>query len=386
MADYKIKRTQTGWGSTTETTFEVNGADYISESLLETLFKEKPVFKQGEAAEQPEKETQLVSVAKDVNGVDWDVVAIYDNAGIPSIMHRFRKTSNKELFGGSDKTHPAFIIGGVEYDEIYISVFPNTEINGKPYSLPYMKPWTNITNDDAAKACFSKGDGWHLLTAPEWGLLADISLKNGTLPHGNTANGKYHADPEERGQTYDGSGRTLTGSGPATWTHDHTPTGVHDLCGNVWEMVRGLRLKDGWLQVAKNNDAALDIDLTPEGDGWQTVSDDAGKAIRVSVNDGGDIAITSEPESEDTEHNYDGCEWGDVNMDCESEQLKELALFPGEPEAYFYADSTDGEYFPVRGGSWGSGAHAGVFYTYLHDPRSFVYGSIGFRSAYFKKN
>lgn len=42
MADYKIKRTQTGWGSTTETTFEVNGADYISESLLETLFKEKP--------------------------------------------------------------------------------------------------------------------------------------------------------------------------------------------------------------------------------------------------------------------------------------------------------------------------------------------------------
>lgn len=386
MADYKIKRTQTGWGSTTETTFEVNGADYISESLLETLFKEKPVFKQGEAAEQPEKETQLASVAKDVNGVDWDVVAIYDNAGIPSIMHRFRKTSNKELFGGSDKTHPAFIIGGVEYDEIYISVFPNTEINGKPYSLPYMKPWTNITNDDAAKACFSKGDGWHLLTAPEWGLLADISLKNGTLPHGNTANGKYHADPEEHGQTYDGSGRTLTGSGPATWTHDHTPTGVHDLCGNVWEMVRGLRLKDGWLQVAKNNDAALDIDLTPEGDGWQTVSDDAGKAIRVSVNDDGDIAITSEPESEDAEHNYDGCEWGDVNMDCESEQLKELALFPGEPEAYFYADSTDGEYFPIRGGIWSNGANAGVFFTLLLNPRSYVNSSVGFRSAYFKKN
>lgn len=386
MADYKIKRTQTCWGNTTETTFEVNGADYISESLLETLFKEKPIFKQGAAAEQPEKEVQLASVAKDVDGVDWDVVAIYDNAGIPSIMHRFRKTSNKELFGGSDKVHAAFIIGGKEYDEIYISVFPNTEINGKPYSLPYMKPWTNITNDDAAKACFSKGDGWHLLTAPEWGLLADISLKNGTLPHGNTANGKYHADPEEYGQTYDGSGRTLTGSGPATWTHDHTPTGVHDLCGNIWEMVRGLRLKDSWLQVAKNNDAALDIDLTTEGDGWQPVLDDAGKAIRVSVNDDGDIVITSEPESEDTEHNYDGCEWGDVNMDCESEQLKELALFPGEPEAYFYADSTDGEYFPIRGGSWDNGAYAGVFYTYLYYPRSNVYSHFGFRSAYFKKN
>ena len=45
-------------------------------------------------------------------GADWDVVAIYDDAGIPSIMHRFRRMSNKELFGGSDKPHPAFIIGG----------------------------------------------------------------------------------------------------------------------------------------------------------------------------------------------------------------------------------------------------------------------------------
>ena len=58
-------------------------------------------------------------------GADWDVVAIYDDAGIPSIMHRFRRMSNKELFGGSDKPHPAFIIGGEVYDEIYISVYPN---------------------------------------------------------------------------------------------------------------------------------------------------------------------------------------------------------------------------------------------------------------------
>lgn len=43
------------------------------------------------------------------------VVAIYDNAGIPSFMHRFRKVTNKELFGGSDKTNAAFIIGDEEY-------------------------------------------------------------------------------------------------------------------------------------------------------------------------------------------------------------------------------------------------------------------------------
>lgn len=46
-------------------------------------------------------------------GAQWDVVAIYDNAGIPSIMHRFRRMNDKDLFrGGKDKPHPAFIIGG----------------------------------------------------------------------------------------------------------------------------------------------------------------------------------------------------------------------------------------------------------------------------------
>ena len=70
-------------------------------------------------------------------GAQWDVVAIYDNAGIPSIMHRFRRMNDKDLFrGGKDKPHPAFIIGGEVYDEIYISVYQNTMINGKPYSLP----------------------------------------------------------------------------------------------------------------------------------------------------------------------------------------------------------------------------------------------------------
>ena len=75
-----------------------------------------------------------------------------------------------------------------------------------------------------------------------------------------------------------------------------------------------------------------------------------------------------------------------MSTECESERLKELALFPGEPEGYFYVDSTDGEYFPFRGGVWADGADAGVFYTYLSNSRALVHRDIGFRSAYFKKN
>ncbi|MCD7891577.1 MAG: SUMF1/EgtB/PvdO family nonheme iron enzyme [Ruminococcus sp.] len=376
MADLKIKRTTTGWGNSTETTLEMNGADYISESLVKVLFEKTQATEQV----QPEKEVTLAELTASTD-MKHDVVAIYDNAGIPSIMNKFTRVTNEELFGGSNKVHPAFVIGGKIYDEIYISVYENCEINGKPYSLPMQKPWTSITNDEAAEACFSKGDGWHMLTAAEWGLLANLSLKNGTLPHGNTYYGKYHADEEEQGVTYDGGNKTLTGSGPATWTHDHTPEGVHDLCGNIWEMIRGLRIIDGRLQAAKDNDAALDIDLTRAGNNWQAITDDAGEQIRVSVTDDEEIIFMTSIGID----NYGGCEWKDVKFECESEQLKELALFAGEPEAYCYIDSTDGEYFPYRGGHWGNGANAGVFYARLGAPRSHSSANIGFRSAYFRK-
>lgn len=64
---------------------------------------------------------------------------------------------------------------------------------------------------------------------------------------------------------------------------------------------------------------------------------------------------------------------------------KELALYPGEPEAYCYIDSTEGEYLPRCGGGWNRASFAGVFYVHLGNPRTGAYGSLGFRSAYFRK-
>ena len=316
------------------------------------------------------------------NCIESDVVVIYDETGVPNIMRRFKKQTNKELFGGSEKTHPAFIIGGEEYDEIYISVYPNTMINCKPYSLPLATPATSITIDEAAEACRKKGDGWHLLTAAEWGLMANISYKNNTLPHGNTANGKYHADPLESGIICE-YGKTLTGSGPATWTHNHKPDGVHDLCGNVWEFINGLRIRNGQLQYINNNDAALDIDTTEKSDNWNNILDDEGKPIKISVYDEDCISITTE---QYIEQDYEGSKWENVEIECNSETLKELAIYDGEPNAYLYVDSTDGEYIPLRGGGWNVAASAGVFHLSLCNPRSGSNYSIGFRSAYFKKN
>lgn len=358
----------------------------VSDKLIPKLFVDS--CRDPEDGDETCEEVKPLTQPEQVTpGAQWDVVAIYDDAGIPSIMHRFRRMSNKELFGGSDKPHPAFVIGGEVYDEIYISVYPNMMIHGKPYSLPYTDPTTNFTADEFAEACFSKGEGWHPLTAAEWGLLANLSYKNGTLPHGNTNCGKWHGDENERGESSGSSGssgsssRTLVGSGPATWTHDHTKTGVHDLCGNVYETIRGLRIKNGALMVAKDNDAALPTtDLTQCGDDWQPMTDDTGAPIYVDAGDG--IAFTTDP---DRAGGYYGSEWGEVETECQSEMLKEYAMFAGEPDAFCFVDATEGEYLPVRGGSWNSDGCAGVFSLHLDDPRSRSWANSGDRSAFFKK-
>lgn len=307
-----------------------------------------------------------------------EIVAVYDNAGIPSIMRRFKRMTDMELFGGGDKPHPVFVVGGEVYDEVYISVYPNVIINGKAYSLPMQQPAVNVTQEDAEKACFSKGEGWHLLTAMERGFLANLSLKLGTLPHGNTNYGKYHADENEKGECFDGY-KTLTGSGPATWNHDHTAFGVSDLCGNVWERCRGLRLMDGVIQVCKNNDAAMNIDLSEKSDNWIPLM--VGNVpIRIDATEGGISFTTEEPDTD-----YDGCRFADVNFELGiTDEMRELVLFDGEPTAYIYAN-TEGERLPLCGGGWDHGAGAGVFDVHLYYPRSYSDGYLGFRSAYYRK-
>ena len=125
----------------------------------------------------------------------------------------------------------------------------------------------------------------------------------------------------------------------------------------------------------------MDIDLTLEGDCWEAIRDDEGKIIRISVDDE-NICITTDLE---IEQDYTGTRWSDVQVNCNSEQLKELALFAGEPDAYCYMDCTDGEYLPICGGYWNIASGAGVFSVYLSIPRSYSGASIGFRSAYYGK-
>lgn len=296
---------------------------------------------------------------------------IFDSRGIPDIM---------VVFTPDELGLPAEIRGKA-VKEYAISKYPNTLIEGVPYSMPYQQPAVNINHDEAIRLCESKGPGWHLLTNDEWAALAHQSRKNGTLPRGNTNSGESHSHPEETGTTYNDGGRTLTGSGPVTWNHDHTAEGVADMCGNIWEHVGGIRFMDGQVQVIPGNSAAAGADQSRDSKEWQAIHTADGDPVYYKVEDS-EIKLQSvAPEGKD----YDGVQFADLDASALDvpEKLIELGLYPApgyEGTDYFWLD-TNGERIVFRGGNWNSGARAGVFDFGGHHSRALVGTNVGFRSA-----
>lgn len=302
---------------------------------------------------------------------------IFDDRGIPDIL---------VVYTPNELGLPA-TLKGKAVKEYAISKYPNTMIGDRPYSLPYQQPAVNINHDEAIRLCESKGPGWHLITNDEWAALAHQSRKKGTLPRGNTDRGKSHSRPEETGVTFkdaSGSCKTLTGSGPVTWNHDGTAEGVADMCGNIWEHVGGIRFVDGQVQVIPNNEAAAGADQSEDSKEWTPLYTPDGDTIYYNVENGEIKLQPIAPDSKD----YDGVPF--VDLECSGdievpEKLIELGLYPTSDDYngkdYFWLD-TDGERIVIRGGGWGNGAGAGVFYFDGNYSRASVRWYVGFRSAF----
>jgi len=190
---------------------------------------------------------------------------LYTSKGYPSYM-TIIPAFNLEEVGDDLGTgrHPAFIVNGVEKNEIFIGTYQAIIHNDQAISLPYQRPRTSIDFHEAKAACTASGPGFHMMTNWEWAALALWCLKNGTLPRGNTGYGKSHSHPEEVGIRSGDYDITLTGSGPASWRHDGTMAGVADLVGNVWEWQDGLGLIDGKIIMPKDNSFELPASEWPE--------------------------------------------------------------------------------------------------------------------------
>lgn len=338
-------------------------------------------------------------------------VILTDDKGLPSVMVYIPKFKMSDVItDGTDSTHPAFIVDGVEKSGIYISKFQNVAYNSRAYSLPGEDPRASINADTARTYCENKGAGWHLMTAMEWGAIALWCKANGWLPYGNNGYGKdtretmYRAVPTLIGS--DGrANRVATGTGPVEWSHNKQLDGIYDLNGNVWEWSDGMRLVYGELQILENNNAAdSDNSKLASSNAWKAIDGTTGALIAPDGNGTTTNSLKLDYISSkwqwitgaisSSSDSSRGCTFVNVSAAstvCDEAKaiLYALAMLPDDTAFdyegdYFYAINGVAERFPYRGGYWYHGAGAGVFYTSLGAARTSSYAYFGFRSAFYE--
>lgn len=328
---------------------------------------------------------------------------LLDDLGLPSIMVGVAKMKYSDIVtGGTQETLPWWIVDGVEKDVIWVSKFPNIVKHDRAYSLGGVDPRAYIDFDTALSVCKKKGNGWHLNQNGVFSALTLWSQKNNTVPHGNTNWSKSYTHPHERGiTTYthgdNDGGRTATGSGPVTWYHDHSTAGIADLCGNVWEIVSGIRTNEGEIQIipygnAMKSTCSMDANSTE----WKAILPDGTLVdpgttgtLKIDMKTaGGTPQINTTITNKTKDEQWPSLPFKDFKK-VEGVSIPQLliamGMYPESSATYggdrFYARN-HGERVLCRGSSFNFASNGGVSAASFDYGRTNSGGYIGFRSAF----
>ena len=326
---------------------------------------------------------------------------LYTALGQPTFMNVIPQFLLEDIDAGMGSgVHPAFIVGGVAKSEIFVGTYQGIVKNGEMLSLPGVDPTTYVNFDQAVAFARASGVGHHCMTNAEFAAVALWCKKNGFTPKGNTNWGKSSDSAWETARRVDGlapglasgTGRTLTGSGPASWRHNNLPSGISDLNGNIWEWTPGLRLNVGEVNIIANNNAALlATDHSVSSADWRAIDGATGALVApgsantVKIAGSGTAAYTLVVGSGAAFEGMTNPGTTPVSV-AALNVLKAHGVYPVSGAGTLGGDGfwheLTGETLPIRGGDWGHAAVSGVFALNLSHVRSNALGSLGFRPAF----
>ena len=385
-------------------------------------------------------------------------VVKYSSDGTPNFFYPIYKCKSSDLDASlPNHTHPAFIVNGQEISRRLIAVFKGSSIvsGGPIHSLPNMAPAVNAGADALLSRIKQTGDNFGPKTVADSGLLLLLARKNNWEPKGNNNYGADYRDgtkwatgasisvgntrvfqgveytalvahtsalenkPDvsplywKRGKrvggimvpgyisTSDPNGLlTYTGSGPASWRHDGTPSGIDDLNGNTNDQDYGYRIVDGELQVlADNNAADPTADLGASSSAWKAIlpnpSDNGHTLVAPGTSGTLKWNFTNNKITLDTvvasglsgtkDTAFKDLAVNTTNVPYVPAILQELGIFPisgDDTQGRFYLSFDGGERFPRRGGLYGGTSHAGLGYVNSGVVRGGGAVNYGVRSAY----
>lgn len=339
-----------------------------------------------------------------------------DDAGLPSVMVWIPAFRLCDVLNTTDESlHPAFIVNGVHIPGFYFSKYQNVVHNDVAYSLPGEAIPDKMAFNQAESYSEAKGYGWHLTTAAEWAAVALWCKKNRSMPYGNNNYGKDSRETEYKAvpTSYNGDGTiafVATGTGPLTWSHDKSMSGIWDLNGNGAEYLGGIRLVWGELQILDNNDAAdPDNPQNTTSTCWKAINaatgalvdpeclttDNAaklsGSTIKLDLNNSVTVYTTT---ITNTVNVYGTGQFSKITCtgevsDAAKMRLRALALLPDEGASVsdydgdeFYIQRDLKEVMFYRGGSNKAGASCGVFQGSFAIQRGSAATNACFRAAY----
>ncbi len=241
--------------------------------------------------------------------------------------------------------HPAFRRpDGTEASAIRIGAYAAARLNGDVTVSAGLKPWTSINFTSAQEQCRALGSGWRMWSIYDLSAIQILMMieKGGADMQTLIARGNV-----------DGGGPLGGGESSASWR------GLHELWGNVWQMVDGLFIA---------GDKTINV--------WSTERPGSGEWVSTGVKYG--------PGSDDgfptSFHAETGPSFDLSLLFLPSAVADESddALIPD----WVWGHWGDGETVPYCGGDWTDGVSAGVFALSLNNSRAHAGAVFGFRPAF----